>query len=168
MKLALSILLIALAVAGASAQVPQIDRITIIDYGIFHTRPKAEVSAPDTAAGNIHRTSTSGLTLVEMTRIIPARIGTHFGFHYFVTGQPYGARVPLIFTMIYPVPGLKNPTAPEVKQKDEVEVHKILGKDGYDGYAFDHDWELVPGTWTFQLWYQGRKEAEQCFTVIAQ
>jgi Domain of unknown function (DUF3859) len=33
------------------------------------------------------------------------------------------------------------------------------------GYGFDNAWEIVPGVWTEQIWYQDRKLAEQTFTV---
>jgi hypothetical protein len=33
------------------------------------------------------------------------------------------------------------------------------------GYGFDNDWEIVPGVWTEQIWYQDRTLAERSFTV---
>ena len=38
----------------------------------------------------------------------------------------------------------------------------------YRDYTFAHDWELLPGVWTFQIWYQGRMLAEEKFTVVKQ
>ncbi|HHJ34980.1 MAG TPA: DUF3859 domain-containing protein [Gammaproteobacteria bacterium] len=35
----------------------------------------------------------------------------------------------------------------------------------YTGYGFDEDYELVEGEWTFELWYEGEKLAEQKFTT---
>ena len=33
------------------------------------------------------------------------------------------------------------------------------------GYGFDNAWEIVPGVWTEQIWYQDRMLAERTFTV---
>jgi hypothetical protein len=35
----------------------------------------------------------------------------------------------------------------------------------YESYHFDHDWGKVPGVWTFEIWYDGKKLLEQKFTV---
>jgi hypothetical protein len=34
------------------------------------------------------------------------------------------------------------------------------------GYQFGHDWEIVPGTWTIELWDGDRKLASQSFQVV--
>jgi hypothetical protein len=31
----------------------------------------------------------------------------------------------------------------------------------------DNDYELLPGRWTFEIWYGDRKLGEQSFTVVA-
>ena len=33
------------------------------------------------------------------------------------------------------------------------------------GYGFDNAWEIVPGVWTEEIWYQDRMLAERTFTV---
>ena len=33
------------------------------------------------------------------------------------------------------------------------------------GYGFENAWEIVPGVWTEQIWYQDRMLAERTFTV---
>ena len=33
------------------------------------------------------------------------------------------------------------------------------------GYGFDNAWEIVPGVWKQQIWYQNRMLAERSFTV---
>jgi hypothetical protein len=34
-----------------------------------------------------------------------------------------------------------------------------------ESYHFGHDWEMVPGAWSFEIWYDGRKLTEQKLTV---
>ena len=33
------------------------------------------------------------------------------------------------------------------------------------GYGFDNAWEIVPGQWTQQIWYQDKMLAERKFSV---
>jgi hypothetical protein len=40
-----------------------------------------------------------------------------------------------------------------------------IGRVFYESYHFDHDWEMVPGAWSFEIWYDGRKLTEQKLTV---
>ena len=41
----------------------------------------------------------------------------------------------------------------------------MIGNTGYREYAFEHDWEVLPGKWTFEFWYRNRKVGEQSFCV---
>lgn len=44
---------------------------------------------------------------------------------------------------------------------------RTIGREaGYVDYGFDDPWELVPGTWTIELWHGDRKLATQSFTVV--
>jgi hypothetical protein len=47
-------------------------------------------------------------------------------------------------------------------------VARAIGAQLHRDYTFEHDWELLPGVWTFQIWYQGRLLAEEKFTVVKQ
>jgi hypothetical protein len=75
--------------------------------------------------------------------------------------------VSLHVVTIYPSPGLNNPANPPARERDEYDRAVHVGEELYTGYRFDHDWEVVPGTWTFQLWYEGRMAAEQKFTIVS-
>ena len=44
-------------------------------------------------------------------------------------------------------------------------IDKTIGPTQYKGYKIAQDWQAVPGVWTFQIWYQNRKLAEQSFTL---
>lgn len=66
----------------------------------------------------------------------------------------------------YPSPGLRNPATGKTNIRGEYSEQKKLGTETLQGYGFEEDWELVPGTWTFEIWQDGRKLAEQSFTVV--
>ncbi len=166
MRIALALLLSLLAASGAYAQTPQIDRIDVVEYGIYTTTATGEVSAPGTASGT--RSIVTDVRHAATTRTVPAQKGAEFGFRYTVVGAPAGAIVPIHFVTIFPAPGLRNPATQQVKDRSEYDVNVAIGQTSFKSYGLDNDWEVVPGVWTMQIWYQGRKLAEQKFTVVKQ
>ena len=166
MKIMLSLLLLTFSSLSAYEQAVHIDRIDIVDYGTYTARTEGHLAAPGTAAG---RWNTLGnIQHATTTQTIPAQPGTRFGFSYIVVGEPEGSLVSLHVVNIFPSPGLNNPANPPPKDRDEYDRAVHVGEELYTGYRFDHDWELVPGAWTIQLWYEGHLVAEQKFTVVAQ
>jgi hypothetical protein len=155
-----------LALTNAPAQTPQITNATVEDYGIYTAESLSKQAAPGTATGTV--TPIDNITLAATTHTIPAQIGVRFGFHFTLSGEPDGATVTLHEVTIFPAPGLTNPSTQQTKAKSEFDWTAILGKTTFKGYTFQHDWELVPGTWTLQVWYQGRELAEQSFNVVKQ
>ena len=160
------LLLVVLTCTGAYAQTLQVDKIDVSDCGIYTAKVVGSVEAPNTALGTSQ--ILNNISLAETTRTIPAQIGVHFGFQYTLVGAPNGAVVALHMVTIFPSPGLLNPAKQIPKMKDEYDHTVAIGKNNFHDYSFDNNWELVPGTWTFQIWYQGRKLAEQSFNVVRQ
>jgi hypothetical protein len=164
MRIALALLLAVLASGAAHAQAPQVARIDVIEYGIYTGTPQGARSEPGTAAGTV--TTLSDIEHAATTRKIPAQQGVRFGFRFIVAGNPAGAVVPLHMVTIFPPPGLTNPATQIRKDRSEYESNAIIGTASFKGYNFTNDWEVAPGIWTMQIWYQGRKLAEQKFTVV--
>jgi hypothetical protein len=67
---------------------------------------------------------------------------------------------------LFPAPGLKKPGEAKLIQGADFRVTRKIGDTSFLDYSFDEPWELVPGTWTFQLWQGNRKLAEKSFTVV--
>jgi len=65
---------------------------------------------------------------------------------------------------IFPSP-MTNPATRQPQPRDENHISLTIGTVAYDGYAMENNWEVLPGPWTFQIWYQDQKLAEQTFTV---
>jgi uncharacterized protein DUF3859 len=165
-RIRLSLLLVTFLSVNAYAQGPQVERIDVVEYGIYAANKRSVVSAPNTATGSRHLLN--GIRHVESTRTVPARLGVRFGFRYTVVGAPAGTPVALHIVTIFPPPGLQNPATRQIKAQSEYDIQTTIGNSPYKDYGFDHDWELVPGIWTMQVWYQGRKLVEQEFTVAKQ
>jgi hypothetical protein len=107
MRFVMSLLLLTLLSTRTHAQAPQIDRIDVVEYGIYTANKQGTLSAPDTATGdtNIMTDIHHALT----TRNVPAQQGIRFGFRYNLIGEPEGAIVTLHRLLIYPPSGVYNP-----------------------------------------------------------
>jgi hypothetical protein len=107
--------------------------------------------------GNIRHAAT--------TTTIPAQHGLRFGFKYKIIGTPVGITVPIRIVTVFPPAGLSPPNMTRPIHNSENNVTRKIGDDSYNDYGFDDPWELVPGSWTLQIWYGNNKLAEQNFTV---
>jgi hypothetical protein len=151
------------APAAATAGDIRVERIDIVDAGIYTVATGEETADPDAPTGTIAAPTTA--TLVEATTAIPGRRGLEFGLRYVIVGEPAGAEVSLDFVIAYPAPGLVDPAEPEPLRESRFTRPKQIGETIYLGYGFENDWEIVPGEWRFEIWYEGSRLAERRFAV---
>lgn len=166
MRYALALLLLAFPVTHASAQMLHVDRVEVVEYGLYTADVDSAVLAPGTPAGA--RTEVSDVKHAATTRTVPAQLGVRFGFRFILVGSPSGVTVPLHMVTIFPKPGLSAHRGVRPQSRSEYDKPITIGARSYRDYGFDQRWEIVPGVWTFQIWYQGRRLAEQKFTVAKQ
>jgi hypothetical protein len=160
---AIAVLGLALAAANAGAQETRVDRIQVLEYGLY----EASVAYAERDANWVLQSKVGDVRHVKRTRTVPAKLGVRFGFGYVVVGSPQGAKVTLRKVTRFPPPGLKSPAAKEALRFSEVAVTRTIGREpGYVDYGFDDPWELVPGRWTIELWLGERRLAAQSFTVV--
>lgn len=161
----LALLLLAAVAGDARAQgSSKIERIEIVETGIYRAETATTEPAPGTATRQ--RNILSETKLVASTTRIEAKLGVHFGMRYRVVGRPNLATVKLVSVTQYPAPGLKNPKSAKVQTRGEHSLFATIGQINYRGYVFEHDWELVAGAWTLELWDGQRKLASQTFNVV--
>jgi hypothetical protein len=151
------------AVAGAQT-VPSVQSAAIVEYGIYRIALSgAHLPLSSTAAGAVE--PAAGVHLITATNRIPAVVGTTFGCLFVVKGEPTGARVTLDIIVEHPpfekAPGQKTGTT------DTVRWPYVIGQKAGYTYTFDNGWEAVPGDWSIQVWYQGKKLSERRFVVEA-
>lgn len=158
------VLLFIFAPLSVNAQTVNIDRIQIFEWGIYQAETTQKTSAPGTASGQLN--TITNIQNIEQTTTIPARMGLRFGFRFNVIGAPQGATAQVRMVTIFPKPGLYNPDRQLTFDHNEYMSEKTIGRDSYAGWRFEHPYELVPGVWTWQIWYQGQKLGEQSFTVV--
>jgi hypothetical protein len=164
MRVILSVAVLLFLALDAHAQTARVDRVDVVEYGIYAAEKTKQTDTPGVVAG--HTSTVTNIRNKEVTRSVPARREVRFGFRYNVIGAPTGAQVSMTVVHKFPKQGLRRPGAAETVYREEYTTSKTIGEESYTGYHFDNDWELVPGAWTIELWYQGRKLAEQSFTVV--
>jgi hypothetical protein len=149
--------------AGAQTS-PSVQSAEIVEYGIYRIALSGgHIPLSSTSAGAVE--PATGVHLIATTNRVPAVVGTTFGCLFVVKGEPTAAPVTLDIVVEHPpfqkAPGDKTGT------RDKVPWPYVIGqKSGYT-YTLDNDWEAVPGNWSIQVCYRGRKLAEQKFVVEA-
>ncbi len=158
------VLLLLFGSSSLGAQEPRIDRINIVAKGVYQAEVAKRIEDPSQATGQ--RQILGNIKLVDNTTSIPAKNPIQFGFQYVIVGAPNDAQISVKMVTLYPKHGLKNPKTHETTYRDEYAIERTVGATHFKGYKIDADWEAVPGVWTFQIWYQNRKLAEQSFTLV--
>ncbi len=163
--LILFIFLFVYCVSNANA-----DEVTgrIICFGIFTPPDKYRIQEVPEASSGIVRIYTGLPVLSIPTNQITAKIGTDFGFIYEISNLPLKDGEEIEIVKALKTPGIKSPDGKTVRTS-QWKPKKVV-KDGhivdYSGFEFDYDYELVPGTWEFEIKYNGKTLCTQSFTVI--
>jgi hypothetical protein len=147
---------------GADAQAPKIDRIDVIEYGIY----TADEQSCNRNAQGVLTCDRTNMRHAVTTLTIPAQHGIHFGFRFKIVGAPDGAPVEVTGITNFPPAGLKSPGASAPLRNYQYTSTVKIGEIGYTDYAFDDPWELVPGPWTVEIWADHRRLAVENFTVV--
>jgi hypothetical protein len=165
--LAMSALVIMETVALAqSPRLPsaagQIDTVQIEAAGIYASKLLSKSKSDTTATGDVNHVDDP--KLIEETDVVCARLGTSFGFYYTPQGRGIGP-LQLEWVTRFPEPV----TRPDGKrlQESRLTSQAIIGARTYRSYAFDHAWEVVPGIWSLDFYFEGRKVGGKTFTVLA-
>ncbi len=101
--------------------------------------------------------------LKNNTDSIPALKGLYFGFNYVISGAPEFEYASITKVIRYPEPGLKRNS--KIVPADTSSLSVPLNRLRYSGFRFDHDYELVPGKWEFEMSYKGVRLFSKVFTV---
>jgi hypothetical protein len=154
---------LALLVCVGFAHAQGVQGVEIQEFGTYTEGPKVHVGW---TRNGLAKSGVYGVDLVESTQTIVARLGVSFGFRYTVKGKRPGA--PLIVTIAskMPAPGVFAPNGSVPFTSDEETWPVTVGGDTFYLWTFGKRSDLVPGIWTFEVWIDGQKYAEQKFNVI--
>ncbi len=136
----------------------------VLEFGLIELVGVQQRAAnPKTLDGE--QQNAEGARFTEQTNRIPATPGVQFGFRYKITGVTEQGTAE--FKKVVTHPPIKNEKGEVERQYSTTET--LPTKNGYvsevSGYSLDRPEELVPGLWTFELWYHGQKVVSQTFTV---
>ena len=147
----------------ARAQIT-VERATILEYGTFKANLVQRVPRASDPSGFAN--SLSDMQLLEQTDVVCARLGTRFGMTIRIEGKPAGSVVLLEIVNNYPKGGITNPKG-EVFQKTRFPWSAVVGETAASiVFTFDDAWEMVPGTWTYDVEYLGKKIGSRSFQVM--
>jgi hypothetical protein len=158
----------AAAVQAATVVAPAatVSGVTVTNTGTYKAQ---SVSAPG-GAGQLSPTGTIGTAsnwhFVSKTSEVAGEVGTQFGIEFRLEGNPVGDTVTLHMVLKFPRQGIRNPNTGATMHTADITFPDLkIGALCLLGYGFDNAWEIVPGVWTEQIWYQNRMLAERTFTV---
>ena len=156
------------AQAEAAPETVKDPRGWVFEHGIYNPlrkgRPRDEITAN---TGKVINRPV--LELAEQTDRIPLVKGTYFAYRYRLLNLPkYVVMKPVVElrkVLVHPemtLPDGSTATGSDRVIKGRTSAGQVTG---FDGYAFNEDYELVEGEWTFQIWYEDQMLVEQTFTM---
>lgn len=161
--LALTALLV-LSTSRTDAQTSPINRIQILETGIYRAETIKRTDAPG-STGVIN--TVQNPRLINGTTTVPGLVGVRFGLRYVPLGDATGSNAPLKLVITFPPAGLRNPDTRQLLFRSEHMATVPIGASLYWEYHFENEWEIVSGLWIFEFWHQGAKLTEQRFCVYA-
>lgn len=161
MRALVSLVLLTTFLGVANAQTVQ--HIDVTEVGIYQTTTTKVTNTPGTASGTT--ATVTDVKLLKATTTVPARLHAEFGFRYRIVGRKKGA-VTLKMVTLIPRPGIRNPDSGKTTVRNEFTQEKDIGVLHYRSYGMDNQWEIVPGTWTLEIWDGDRKLVSQSFNVV--
>jgi hypothetical protein len=140
----------------------------VFEYGIYTAVRKGRVR--DELSANTGKVINKPvLELDERTDRIPLVKDTYFAYRFRLLDLPkYVVMKPTVElrkVLVHPemtLPDGSKSTGSDRTFKGRTSVGQVIG---FDGYAFNEDYELVEGDWTFQIWHQDQMLVEQTFTT---
>jgi Domain of unknown function (DUF3859) len=168
-NLAFATVLLFCAQIGAVAAEPVIGgspQGSVIEFGIIKSLgPTERTQAPETLSGT--QSAAHGPKFGEHTTRIPAKLGTSFGFWFLLTGITERESVEL--KKVVKHPKMKNSRGQDEVQYTTTDTRPVANGMVFAGaaYRLERPEELKPGSWTFEIFYHGKKLVSQSFTVYA-
>ena len=154
------------ALLPARAEEPRIDQIDLVAAGFYDVAAaKVAESLPAPAAAGGKTNQLADVALLSEPPSDTARVGIGFGVRFRSTGEPRGAKATLRSVWKIPEPGIHNPNNGNTYRESVVDFTTAIGSVHWRGYGFDQPWEVVPGTWTIEIWQGDRKLLEHSFTI---
>ena len=141
----------------------------IVGYGTYTvTNNYKQFKTPGSTSG-VSRAYLDLPTFTAVTDHIRARPGVRFGIVFELTNLPKAQNARVGIVLVTRHPPLRDPDG-KTSTGDEQPVRiTVGGRDrivSWTGFGFGHDYELVPGTWTFEVRSHSGMLCKKDFTVV--
>jgi hypothetical protein len=136
-----------------------VDRNWVGMYLVSQSRAVPDVRSP---SGRRWATSAPPTPVTETDRI-PARLGVRFGVGFTIRGTPAGQEVE--GRRVWRFPPMTNPATGITLSRSTNAINCRLGEPCFSGQFLANEFELVPGTWSVEIWVGDTKLLEQSFTL---
>src|ERR1039458_3973761 len=138
-------------------------QVHVETFGIFSVKKAQPFAAPDRPTG--YQNDIEHPFLIHKTDRIPLQKGLFFGVSVICKAQTSNQSVKLRRIIRFPPPGIKNPKTGKKFLFEEETMEFEIGKNIAVLYAFDHDYELLPGKWKFEVWDNNSILAEKTLEI---
>lgn len=139
--------------------------VEIVEPGIYQRKIVKSPQDESTVAGKVDVVKKG--QVITITDSIPAEIGVSFGFKYIIkTADKRDTKYPVKYRVIYPS-AMTNPETGKTESEWEFSTFSSANKEVYTGFGFSEDYELLKGTWIFEI-ISGDFVAKQVFHVFGE
>jgi hypothetical protein len=147
----------------AWAEANRIDRVELTQYGLYRGDKTGKVKDAGTTTGAT--ILLANVDFYQSTTWVPACRNVGFGIMFRPVGTPDGSMVAMRSIWRLPEPGVRNPDNGVTFRESISDFTTPIGQEKMRGYSFEHDWEMVTGEWTLEIWDGGRRLLAQTFNV---
>jgi hypothetical protein len=135
-------------------------QVTFGNAGIFGCESGQQMPSKDSPVG--YTSQLNNIRFLEQTTNVPAKLGTTFGFSYYVPSSFTNAVRKTVWTF----PSMKNPNTGKEYSQIEHNSHFDSKPGVYSMlYKFEENFEIVSGQWNFELFANDKLVVEKTFTV---
>jgi hypothetical protein len=144
------------AADGSTTSAP----LRIVEYGIYEADQAGSTPNPDTPMGSTLKFE--NIRLLEKTDDVPVVRGTIFGI-MIQYDDPNRVSIQIVRRLVHPEfydPEMKKTTT-EFSWKKTIRS----GKASFWAYELEEDFEMISGTWVFEVWSDGELACSQAFNL---
>jgi hypothetical protein len=157
----LCISVISLSCCVSTSRIANPIRIEIIEYGVYTSQPVDIIKAPEASTGTAR--TAKDFKLLETTGKIPISKSTQFGITMMYEDPRYKS-IEVTSKILHP-----EMNDPYLKKTTTVSTLKKTIRSGVPAhflYLLEEDFEMVGGSWTFEIWHKNELNCSKTFILF--
>ncbi|MCB1172963.1 MAG: DUF3859 domain-containing protein [Leptospiraceae bacterium] len=145
------------------------DYVSLKSSGVYKAQSGSTIASPGVASGQI--TDIYNIQLLKTTQDVQPKVGDVFGFQFVfdhksaTTEAAADYTVPDSLQIRVEHPAMTNPKDGVALTSSQWQTPVRSGKAVWVGWYFEHDWEIVAGKWTFQVYDGDTVLVTRSFTI---